>query len=65
MVTMENKIRRLLKEGKPTVNTRIWSTWGTTVEAAAATGNFDYFEFLAEYAPYTCLLYTSDAADEL
>ena len=53
MVTMENKIRRLLKEGKPTVNTRIWSTWGTTVEAAAAIGNFDYFEFLAEYAPYT------------
>ena len=50
---MENKIRKLLSEGKSTVNTRIWSTWPTVVEAAATTGNFDYFEFLAEYAPFT------------
>lgn len=53
MVTMKNKIRELLQAGRPTVNTRIWSTWPTVVEAAAATGNFDYFEFLAEYAPFT------------
>ena len=39
---MENKIRKLLKEGKPTVNTRIWSTWPTTAEAAAVCGKFDY-----------------------
>ncbi len=50
---MENKIRKLLKEGKATVNTRIWSTWPTTAEAAAVCGGFDYLEFLAEYAPYT------------
>ena len=50
---MENKIRKLLKEGKSTVNTRIWSTWPTTAEAAAVCGGFDYLEFLAEYAPYT------------
>ncbi|MCD8123077.1 MAG: aldolase/citrate lyase family protein [Clostridiales bacterium] len=50
---MENKIRKLINEGAPMVNTRIWNIWGTTVEAAATTGNFDYFEFLAEYAPYT------------
>lgn len=49
----ENKIRRLLQENKPTVNTRIWSTWPTTAESAADSGSFDYLEFLAEYAPYT------------
>ncbi|MCI8429976.1 MAG: 2,4-dihydroxyhept-2-ene-1,7-dioic acid aldolase [Lachnospiraceae bacterium] len=53
MAMRENRIRRLLKEGKATVNTRIWSTWGTTAEAAAASGSFDYLEFLAEYAPFT------------
>lgn len=47
-----NKMRELLDSNSPTVNTRIWSTWSTFVEAAASTGNFDYFEFLAEYAPY-------------
>lgn len=50
---MENKLRRLLKEGKATVNTRIWSTWPTTAEAAATCGGFDYLEFVAEYAPFT------------
>lgn len=50
---MENKIRRLLKDGKATVNTRIWNIWPTTAEAAAVCGGFDYLEFLAEYAPYT------------
>lgn len=49
----ENHIRSLLSAGKPTVATRIWSTWPTTVEAMAVTGNFDYFEFVAEYAPFT------------
>ena len=53
MAMRENRIRRLLKERKATVNTRIWSTWGTTAEAAAASGSFDYLEFLAEYAPFT------------
>lgn len=53
MATMKNHLRELLNEGKPTVNTRIWSTWATTAEAAADSGSFDYLEFLAEYAPYT------------
>ena len=52
MVTMENKIRKLINEGTPMVNTRIWSPWGTTAESAAASGSFDYLEFLAEYVPY-------------
>lgn len=50
---MENKIRKLLTQGKSTVNTRIWNIWPTTAEAAAVCGGFDYLEFLAEYAPYT------------
>lgn len=50
---MLNHMRDLLNENQPTVNTRIWSLWPTVVEAAASTGNFDYFEFVAEYVPYT------------
>lgn len=48
-----NKIRETLDNNGTTVNTRIWSTWSTIVEAAASTGSFDYFEFLAEYAPFS------------
>lgn len=47
-----NKMREILDKGGTTVTTRIWSSWPRIVEAAASTGNFDYFEFLAEYAPY-------------
>lgn len=49
----ENKLRKLLESGKPTVATRISSTNPTTVEAMASTGNFNYFEFVAEYSPFT------------
>ena len=48
----ENKLRKLLKEGKPTLGTRIWSSWPTVTEAAGATGLFDYIEFQVEYAPF-------------
>ena len=46
-----NTIRELLKAGKPTVGTRISSTWPLITEIAGSTGKFDYVEFLAEYAP--------------
>lgn len=49
----ENKLRRLLDLGLPSVATRLWSTWPFYMEALGATGNFDYAEFIAEYAPYT------------
>ncbi|OQB23741.1 MAG: 2-keto-3-deoxy-L-rhamnonate aldolase [Firmicutes bacterium ADurb.Bin182] len=49
----QNKIRTLLNGSKPSVATRIWSTWPTLIEAMAVTGNFDYFEFVAEYSPFT------------
>ena len=47
----ENKLRALLEAGKPTLGTRILSSWPTVTEAVGATGQLDYIEFLAEYAP--------------
>ena len=48
----ENKLRRILNEGRTSVCTRIWSTWPLYTESVGATGNFDYTEFVAEYAPF-------------
>jgi len=49
----ENKLRYLLNNNLPSVGTRIWSSWPYITEAAAASGNFDYIEFVAEYAPFS------------
>ena len=46
-----NVIRELFNAGKPTVGTRIFSSWPLITEVAGRTGKFDYIEFLAEYAP--------------
>lgn len=51
----ENRLRGILNKGGSSVATRIWSTWPVMVEAAASTGNFDYIEFVAEYAPFDML----------
>ena len=48
----ENRLRTLLNEGKPTFGTRIQSSWPTIAELVGRSQNFDYVEFLAEYAPY-------------
>lgn len=48
----ENRLRQLLNEGKPSLSTRIWSTWPFYTECVGATGNYDYMEFVAEYAPF-------------
>lgn len=48
-----NKLRELLNSGKPTLGTRLQSTWPSVVEIVGHTGLFDYVEFLAEYAPYS------------
>ena len=47
-----NKIRELLKAGKPTFATHIHSVWPSIVEAVGLAGVYDYVEFVAEYAPY-------------
>jgi len=48
----ENHFRKLLREGKPTLGTRLQSAWPTATEIVGRSGKFDYVEFLAEYAPY-------------
>lgn len=53
-----NKLRELLNAGKPSIGTRVHSTWPSVVEAIGHTGMFDYVEFLAEYAPFD--LYSLD-----
>lgn len=48
----ENKLRKLLQAGRPTLGTRLHNTWPAMVEAVGHSGLFDYVELLAEYAPY-------------
>ena len=49
----ENKLRRILREDRTSVSTRLWSTWPVYTESLGMTGNFDYMEFVAEYAPFS------------
>ena len=53
MAMQYNKLRKLLNEGKPSTATRIWSPWPFMMETVASTHNFDYAEFVGEYAPFT------------
>lgn len=53
-----NKLRELLKAGKPTLGTHLHSSWPAVVEAVGHSGMFDYVEFVAEYAPFD--LFTLD-----
>ncbi|MGI9537549.1 MAG: HpcH/HpaI aldolase family protein [Desulfocapsaceae bacterium] len=47
-----NTLRQLLNENKPTLGTRVMSSWPSIVETLGHTGMFDYVEFLSEYAPF-------------
>jgi 4-hydroxy-2-oxoheptanedioate aldolase len=47
-----NRFRQLLREGRPTFGTHLFTQWPTIVEVVGHTGNFDYIEFSGEYAPY-------------
>ena len=40
----DNKFRLMLKEGKPTVGTRIWSTWPIITEICASTDDIKAVE---------------------
>jgi len=51
----KNKLRELLKQGKPTISTHVHSIWPGIVEVIGHAGTMDYVEFLAEYAPYSLL----------
>jgi 2-keto-3-deoxy-L-rhamnonate aldolase RhmA len=48
-----NRLRALLKAGKPSIGTHLLSSWPTLVELVGSAGNYDYVEFTAEYAPFT------------
>jgi 4-hydroxy-2-oxoheptanedioate aldolase len=48
----ENRLRTLLNEGKPSFGTRVQSSLPFVTELVGRSGQFDYVEFLAEYAPY-------------
>ena len=45
-------MRTLMREGKPTVGTRMISSWPGIMEVIGHTGVIDYVEFVAEYGPY-------------
>ena len=47
-----NRLRELLRDGQPSVGTRIMSPWPSVIEIVGHSGMFDYIEFVAEYAPY-------------
>ncbi len=47
-----NRLRELLRAGKPTIGTRMNLAVPAVVEAIGHTGMFDYVEFVAEYATY-------------
>jgi len=47
-----NRLRELLDAGKPSVGTHALISWPGVVELIGQTGQYDYVEFVAEYAPY-------------
>jgi 2-keto-3-deoxy-L-rhamnonate aldolase RhmA len=48
-----NRIRQLISGEKPSLGTRIWSTYPFFTEAVGSTGNFDYVEFVGEYSAFS------------
>ena len=52
MAIRRNQLREKLNAGQPTVGTHILSCWPTLVELIGHSGQYDYVEFTAEYAPF-------------
>ncbi|KQC09637.1 MAG: 2,4-dihydroxyhept-2-ene-1,7-dioic acid aldolase [Candidatus Cloacimonas sp. SDB] len=48
----KNRLRELLKAGKPSLGTRISAQWPMIAELVGSSGNFDYIEYVAEYSPF-------------
>ncbi len=49
----KNVLRELLKDGKPTLSTRMLTTSPQIVEMIGHSGAFDFIELLGEYASWT------------
>jgi 4-hydroxy-2-oxoheptanedioate aldolase len=48
-----NRLRELLDRGSPSLGTHVLSSWPTITELVGQTRQWDYVEFVAEYAPWT------------
>jgi 2-keto-3-deoxy-L-rhamnonate aldolase RhmA len=48
----KNKLREILKAGRPSLGTRISAQWPMIAELVGNSGNFDYIEYVAEYSPF-------------
>jgi 2-keto-3-deoxy-L-rhamnonate aldolase RhmA len=51
-ILRKNKLRGLLKEGKPTLGTHLHSSWPGMMEVVGNSGMMDYVEFSSVYAPF-------------
>ncbi|MGC8614879.1 MAG: hypothetical protein ACP5UU_03590 [Thermoprotei archaeon] len=47
-----NRLREAIKENKPTLGTRVLSSWPGIYELVGQMGLFDYVEFVGEYGPW-------------
>ena len=47
-----NRLRELLRAGKPSLGTHVISPWPAIYEVVGRSGAFDYVEFVAEEAPF-------------
>src|SRR5438045_8188729 len=47
-----NRLRELLRAGKPSLGTHLLISWPKITELVGRSGAFDYVEFVGEYAPY-------------
>ena len=52
-----NKLRAVIKEGKPTLGVHSVIPWPRLIEMMAATGAFDYIEYIGEYSTYDLELF--------
>lgn len=52
MILRKNRLRELLRMGKPTIGTHVMSSWPTVVEVIGQTDAVHYVEFTSTYAPF-------------
>jgi 2-keto-3-deoxy-L-rhamnonate aldolase RhmA len=48
-----NRLRELLKAGKPTLGMHLIGPWPGMVEVVGQSGAFDYIEYVGEYSPFS------------
>jgi 2-keto-3-deoxy-L-rhamnonate aldolase RhmA len=52
IIMKTNRIKQLIREGKPTLGTRIIIPWPRIIEVIGVTGIFDYIEYSAVYSSW-------------